>query len=271
MPTPPPTPRRGNKKPEAGTPPGNEYVPAKEDEDERYERLRRGRFALLLPRGKRIRLDDVAAFIAGFEKIGHSEAKKLVLHRKGLLYDNMDFEQMLEMSALVEQCRQAMAFVHVPPPLRPVDVHEILSAQMHEKGLKMSTEYGREKVRWGHIRLLNCGTVGNELWVSVLGGSPMQEFRFIDQVFDMEDFSPRGTATLGKGLREFLDFMAHYAVNAEESHTVEGVLTNRNPEPKVFSNEDEYQCYTKWMLFSHYAEAVDPARLSEISRAASNW
>lgn len=269
----PATPAAYGPRPQDPSPPRAQPSQAGQGEtpEQLYSRLRGEPFALLLPRGKRIHLDEVAAFLDRVEGIGPAEGKKQVLRRKGLLRDGLSLAEVLKLQKEVERCQQSMVFVHTPSALRPPRPLEVLSAQMHERGLKMGTERTREKIRWGQIRLINCGVLEDDLMVSLLGGDPMSEYRFIDQVFDLEDFSPTGMKSLREGLYEFLDFISTYAVNAERSHTVDAILRGAADRPQPFGDEEEYNSYNKWMIFSRQGVEIDAGMLAELSKMSSDW
>ncbi len=242
-----------------------------ETAEQRYYRLRDGQFALLLPVGKRIHLDAVAQLASAREGIGESQAKKLVLKRKGILYDKLTMNDVLDLHALVSKCRQALIFVNVPRNLRPYEHYDVLSAEPKEPGLKMTTDSAVRRIRWKDIKLINSGNIAGEIVVSVVGADPTKEYRFFESEFDYQTFSPGHLKSFREGLVEFLGVIASNASKAVRSHTVENLLKAKVREPQIFAIHEEYDYYTNWMLFSHFGETVDSAELAEQSKVTSNW
>lgn len=242
-----------------------------EDAEERFYRLSQSTFTLMLPRGKRIHLDAVAELVAVIEGISVPHAKKRILKRKGLIFDDLTIDEMMAIYPKVRKCHQALVFVSAPPVLRPHEIHEILSATIHEKGLKMSNESTTPKIKWEEIRMINCGIVGGEYQVTIMGGIPMREFRFIEKVFDLEDFLESGESDFSKGINEFLQSLIDHSPNAVESFTVSSFMSGKHKKPQSFSNQEEFQWFTTWVLYSHFAEVVNPEELSQVSQVTSNW
>lgn len=254
------------------TPPPADATPERRETiEERYERLREGRFAVLLPVGKKIHLDVVATLVGEVEGRTESDAKKRVLRRKGLVFDQLTLEQMLDLVPAVQKSQQALTFVHVPEALRIVHAREILSASLHDPGIKMKSAEESFKVRWKEIRLITCGAMNGESMVTVVGGEPLREFHFIDEEFDLEDLLPSGAANFDTGLGEFLGLLRERAPQAAISQTASAILKGRAGHPQPFAHREEYRNYSHWLLFTEFAEEVNAVELLEASQVASNW
>lgn len=242
-----------------------------ESPEERFERLKHCQFALLLPRGKKIRFEAVSALLAELEGVSETVGKKLVLERKGLLYEDLPFDRVMELLPRVDACRQSLVFANIAADLRLAPPIEILSAELHEKGIIMRSIKEEYRLRWRNIRMVSAGEVNGDVSVSLLGGRPMKEYRFIDQVFDLEEFLPSSQASMRRGIREFLSILRARTTRAEFSHTAESVLSGKAPLPQSFTHLDEYRCYMKWLLYSYYGEIVDARELDELNRVSSHW
>ncbi len=242
-----------------------------ETPEQRYDRLRENTFSLLLPIGKKIHLDDVAGLISSVAKVDIAEAKRRVLAQKGLLLEGLRMDEMLEMNEEVEGCRQVLMFVSVGPELRIRERHEIMSANLHRRGLKMKTMSAEVKVAWEDMKLLNTASIRGEQQITIYGGEPLKEFRFVEDVVDTEDFLPSGESNFRKGLKEFLELIVERSPHVVLSHTVQNILNGRKSAPQDFSHEQEYDFYAKWLLHAYHGEIVDVAELEEISRVTSNW
>lgn len=247
-------------------------APNSETPEARYARLRESQFALILPIGKRIHLDSVAEFVAAKEGISPDTAKKKVLRRKGLLYDNLPLGEVLEMHGLIASCRQSLVFVSVPRELRPYERYEVLSAESRDQGLKLNTGNVTNRVRWEDMQLLNCGRIDSDVFVTIVTAQPAKEFRFSRRNFDFAAFSPtQSDAASQYDIPDFLSVLATHAKNAVLSHTAQPLVRGVEKQPQPFANEEEFRSYTLWMLFSHFAEKVDSRELVELSQVTSKW
>lgn len=242
-----------------------------ESPEARYDRLREARFAIILPQGKKIHLEEAARFLAALEHKDEMEARKLLLRRKGIVCEDLTMEQALDNYTLSAKFRQTFGFIGYGPALILRERHELLSAEAVEKGIKGATERARPRLKWEDMRLLNAGTIGNDLVLSILGGDPMVEFRFVEKVFDAEEFLKTPGADLRKHLTRFIEMICDHADRIVCSHTVEQVRRRKVDVPQSFPYEAEYTSYMRWLVYSHLGETVDMAELLESSRVASNW
>jgi hypothetical protein len=245
--------------------------PEKETAEERYHRLRDAQFALVLPVGKKIHLDSVAEFVAKKENIDPQIAKKKVLRRKGLLYDQLTLHEVLDLQPLVVQCRQSLVFVAVPRELRPYEHIEVFSAEVRDQGLKLNIGSTVKRIRWDDIQLVNCGRIGSDSFATILGSEPMKEYRFSLKSFDFTAVLPTQADDKLPVLHEFLQMISKRAPEAVLSHTTQALFKERSSEPQPFGNAEEFASYTLWMLFSHRAEIVDSKELAQLSHVTSNW
>lgn len=245
--------------------------PQSESPEARYDRLREGQFALILPLGKRIHLDTVAELLANYDDIPEAEAKKIVLRRKGVLYDGLSMTQVLDLCPLVKKCRQSLLFVAIPRDLQPYEYHEVNQAEMREQGLRMATGSSIKRIRWGDIRVINCGVVDGETRVTLVGSEPAKEYRFSSSSFNYHSFSPTGLSDFHTGITEFLELVSAHASKAVKSHTVENVLNRKMVSPQVFPSDEEYSYYKSWVLYSHFGETIKADELAELNQVSSNW
>ncbi|MCC7392719.1 tetratricopeptide repeat protein [Candidatus Sumerlaeota bacterium] len=245
--------------------------PEHETPEARYHRLRDAQFALILPLNKRIHLESVAEFIAKREQIEPSVANKKVLRKKGLLYDELTLQEVLEIAPLVKECRQSLVFVSVPRQLRPYEHYEVVSAETRDQGLKLNLANTAKRIRWDDISLINCGRIGNDMFVTILGSEPMKEYRFSVKSFEFSSLLPTSAGEESPVLHEFVDMLSKRAPDAVLSHTAQTLLKEGTGIPQPFGNADEFHSYTLWMLFSHRAEIIDAGELLQLSQITSNW
>lgn len=245
--------------------------PARETAEDRYHRLRDQEFALLLPVGKRIHLESVAHMVSEYESISESAAKKIVMRRKGILYDGLTLDNLSRLSPLAEKCQQSLSFVAVPRHVKPYEVYEILGAEMREQGLKLTTDQATLRLRWEDLKLINCGQIVQDSVVTLIGSEPVKEYLFSTSTFNYHTFSSSGQTDFRSAIPEFLEIIRDHAPNAFRSHTVENLLRRKVVSPQPFSSPKEYRYYTLWILYSHFGEPVDAQELVQMSQASSNW
>ena len=243
----------------------------RETPEERYDRLRDARFAMLLPLGKKIHLDEVARFVSEVEQLTEVDAKKAVLYRKGLLYDNLSMDEVLDLHAKSRVFRQTFLVVAVPARLRPTASIEVLSASLHDKGIKLASEHRQEKLRWNEVKLVNCGCMAGTWFATVTGGEPLREFRFVERVFEVEEFLPGAPADFHAALPQLLKALSDPAAQSVLGQTARAVSEGRTPTPPQFADAREFHFYTLWSLFAAFGEPVSPEELAEVARVASNW
>jgi hypothetical protein len=247
------------------------HPPPADSPEARYERVRDSLFAILLPVGKRINLEAVAELVGRYEGVNEADAKKQLLHRKGVVYTDLDMDQLALLHPIVKRCRQELTVVAVPPALRDVECHTVTRAERRDQGIKMTTDGAIRRMRWSEIRLLNCGIVGSELIAVVAGGEPLREFRFKQFSFDASGFLINGASDMGAHVLEFWRLMAEKAPDAIRSHIVAGLLSGKFTTPQVFPTWEEWDFYCNWVLYSHFAEVVNIDELIEIHQVSSNW
>ncbi|MCC6548019.1 tetratricopeptide repeat protein [Candidatus Sumerlaeota bacterium] len=245
--------------------------PENETPEARYHRLRDAQFALILPLNKRIHLESVADFVAKHEQVEPSVANKKVLRKKGLLYDELTLQEVLELAPLVKECKQSLVFVSVPRQLRPYEHFEVTGAESRDQGLKLHIGSTTKRIRWDDIQLINCGRIGNDSFATILGSEPMKEYRFGVKSFDFSSILPTRTEDELPELYEFIEMLSKHAPDSVLSHTAQTVLKEKSPVPQPFGSAEEFHSYALWMLFSHRAEIIDAAELQQLSHITSNW
>jgi hypothetical protein len=246
-------------------------TPCGESPEQRLDRLRDERFALLIPIGKKIHLEAVADFVGRYEGVSEAAAKKKVLKGKGLLYSELTLNDVVAMHPAVKLCRQSLVLVAIPRGLKSVEAVNVLKAERRDKGIKMTTEGAVRRMRWEEIRLVNCGLIGNELMAVISGGDPMADFRFRASSFDYAGFASSGSTNFQAAIVEFLEIICAGAPKAVRSHIVEGLLQRKFTAPQPFSGWNEWDSYCDWVLYSHFAEKIDMEELVELSQTSSNW
>jgi tetratricopeptide (TPR) repeat protein len=255
----------------APVPPTEAEAKRPESNEERYNRLRDSLFALLLPIGKRIKLEEVAEVVSRYEDISEADATKKVLRGKGLIYSGITMRDILALYPIVKRCRQSLQFVAVSPDLRSPERYHVTGAEGREQGLKLTTEGSIRRLRWSDMKLFNCGNVGGELVVVISGGEPLRHYIMRNTQFDYSLLSPTRSRNLDQGITELLDLLAQQAPATLRSHTVENIISRKMPSPQAFPTEEEFASYSQWLLFSHFGEKVDMEELHEVSQVSSNW
>lgn len=242
-----------------------------ETPDARANRLRDGQFALILPVRVKIRLEAVAQILESFLDISEPEAKKRLVHQKGLVLDELTFSQAAALIPLVRRSGQQLRFVSVPRHLRPYEHYEILRGEMHDKGLYLLTTTFDKRLRWSDMRLINCGRVGGESIVTVHGSSPIREYRFLGSTFDSNSIVPAADTAFHLDVTEFLDLLCRRAPEAKQSQTVQQVVRKRKQELQAFHDLEEYSDYCLWLLFTHFGEQVSLEELQLLADIESRW
>lgn len=242
-----------------------------EPPERRYARLRGASFALIMPIGKRIHIEAVADLVAKNENLDEARAKTQVIGRKGIVYDQLSIDDVIDLWPLVRDCKQKLVFVHVDRTLRPYEMFDVLGAEALPPGLKMTTEKGIKKARWIDIKLIGAGTFNKLATLDVLSGVPLKHFRFQEGSFNFRTVVESARRDPHKGLMDFVQILCEQAPRAIRTHTLENLRATDAPRPQAFASEDEFNCYNRWQLFSHYAEVVDAGELSEQYKSMSNW
>ncbi len=256
-----------------GQPEGVALSSNSEDEppERRYARLRGASFALIMPIGKRIHIEAVADMVAKHERLDEARAKTQVIGRKGIVYDQLSIDDVIELWPFVRDCRQKLVFVHVDRTLRPYEQFDVLGAEALPPGLKMTTEKGIKKARWIDVKLIGAGTINGLATIDVFSGVPLKHFRFQEGSFNFRTVVESARRDPHRGLMDFVQILCEQSPRSVRTHTLENLRTTDAPRPQAFATEDEFNCYNRWQLFSHYAEVVDAGELSEQYKSMSNW
>jgi hypothetical protein len=243
---------------------------AGETPEARFHRLREGTFAVLLPSGKRINPEAVAAIIARRENLDANEARRQLLLRKGIVFEDLALEDLVELYPLLRESGQDFLVVHVDRTMRPYEHHNVLGAEALPPGMKLTLDRGVKKVRWSDIRVVTCGTVAGRPMVDIFAGVPIKHLRFVHGEFNYRTVLDGPAREPARAFLEFVELLCSQAPRALPSRTVDALRAGKGA-PQPFDTEAEYMSYSKWLLFSHFAEKVDAAELAEQSRVASQW
>jgi len=245
--------------------------PDPEDPERRYLRLRGASFALLLPIGKRIHIDSVADLVAKRDELDEPRAKMQVIARKGIIYDQLTINDVIEMWPLVKSCRQSLVFVHVDRTLRPYEMFDALGAEALPPGLKITTEKGVKKARWIDVKLISAGTINKLPTIDVFSGVPLKHYRFQEGSFNFSTIIESARREPERALLEFVQLLCEQSPKAIRTHTLENLRSAQGGKPQAFASLSEFDCYNRWQLFSHHAEVVNAGELSEQYKSMSNW
>ncbi|MEQ8822700.1 MAG: hypothetical protein RLY93_20880 [Sumerlaeia bacterium] len=244
---------------------------------ERFYRLQGARFALLLPPGQRIRLDDVAEALKRVRGMTEGEAKTAVVERKGLLLDRLSLDDVLEMFPKIRDIPQPLYFVAVDRALRPHKRFDVLKLDFLEPGMKLSTLRGVKKARWEHVRLLSTGRLDRQPVIDLYCNLPSKHyrlragqfsFRSVEQEIEMNRDGVKADPL--EAWKRLLICLRDRCPEAHISHTVENFFTGRTYKPQKFSSDQEFDLYNQWLLYARYGESVDPEELIETAAAASH-
>jgi tetratricopeptide (TPR) repeat protein len=242
-----------------------------EEPERRYLRLRGASFALLLPIGKRIHIDSVADLVAKRDELDEPRAKMQVIARKGIIYDQLTINDVIEMWPLVKSCRQSLVFVHVDRTLRPYEMFDALGAEALPPGLKITTEKGVKKARWIDVKLISAGTINKLPTIDIFSGVPLKHYRFQEGSFNFSTLIESARREPERALLEFVQLLCEQSPKAIRTHTLENLRTAGGGKPQSFASLAEFDCYNRWQLFSHHAEVVNAGELSEQYKSMSNW
>lgn len=245
-------------------------APDEETPEQRYNRLRDGEFALLLPLGKKIHLPAVADLVAHEQNLNEEDARKRIMRQKGLLYDELKVHDVLSLKEGVDHCGQALLFVNIPRTLRPVERSFVFSAEFKPQGLRMETSDGLKRLRWDDIRLISCGMLEGQVVMTLIGLHPTVEYELAGDRFSFAPFRApeEGDET---GLAGLLEVLRNHCRHAVISHTCLRLLEKKSRSPQVFATREEYTAYTLYVLFSHFGEVVDADELLHLHQAHSDW
>lgn len=245
--------------------------PDTEEPERRYLRLRGASFALLLPIGKRIHIDSVADLVAKRDELDEPRAKMQVIARKGIIYDQLTINDVIEMWPLVKSCRQSLVFVHVDRTLRPYEMFDALGAEALPPGLKITTEKGVKKARWIDVKLISAGTINKLPTIDIFSGVPLKHYRFQEGSFNFSTIIESARREPERALLEFVQLICEQSPKAIRTHTLENLRSAQGGKPQSFASLAEFDCYNRWQLFSHHAEVVNAGELSEQYKSMSNW
>src|SRR5690606_34477714 len=207
--------------------------------------------------GKRIHIEAVAKLVAEYEEFDEVTAKKMLLKRKGIIYEGLTMDELADLQPLVKKSRQSLRFVMVPRDLKPTESYEVLTAQLHDKGLRLTTEHGLRRIRWEDMRLLNCGMIDGEVVVSLIGCVPTRQYHFSSATFDYNDVSDSERLNSRAAASRFLNILCAQGDNIVCSHTAQKLVKGEVLSPQTFGSAAEFESYTHWMLYTHFGEAVN--------------
>ncbi len=234
-----------------------------------YERLQNAEFAMLLPVGEKIILEQVVEALRVIEDLPEADARLAVLERKGLLRQRLTCEQVLEIQPKIRRLRQKFLFVVTGPELRPPIMHVVRRLDVMKPGLRMHTERGVMKARWEDVQLLSCSRLERKPAVDVFSGSPLTHFRLYEGSMSFSDIDG-GAGDPSDACRDFLREVREKCPDAQISHTVRNFLDGRNWRPQKFPDEAEYNLYNQCLLYAHFGETVDVKALAESAAAGSS-
>jgi tetratricopeptide (TPR) repeat protein len=251
-------------------PPGSPAPPAAGAAEE-LDRLRDGTFAVVLPQGVKINIDEVARFLHEVEGIDAAAAKKRIMRQKGVLYQDLDIAALALLKAHMQTCAQQLLCVYIPPELAAMERLRVTAVELvPDKGMRLQTSAGTKRLKWAEVRLVNCGSIEAMPVVSIVGGTPPLEF---DLAGDQIDFTPWANMAEGdrRGVAGFLTEVMRRATNAQLTHTARRLLEKPSRDPQVFADREEFTFYTTYVAFALLGEKVDIARLVALHEEASNW
>jgi hypothetical protein len=212
----------------------------------------------------------VATIIARRENLDANEARRQLLLRKGIVFEDLALEDLVELYLLLRESGQDFLVVHVDRTMRPYEHHNVLGAEALPPGMKLTLDRGVKKVRWSDIRVVTCGTVAGRPMVDIFAGVPIKHLRFVHGEFNYRTVLDGPAREPARAFLEFVELLCSQAPRALPSRTVDALRAGKGA-PQPFDTEAEYMSYSKWLLFSHFAEKVDAAELAEQSRVASQW
>ncbi|MCC5875442.1 MAG: hypothetical protein JJU11_04400 [Candidatus Sumerlaeia bacterium] len=276
-PSPPPAPPRERITHDTPKPQWDEFdapdpAPGKvsENPDERYRRMLDGEFALLLPLGKKIKLDAVAEMIATEQGIDINLARKLVMRRKGLIYSDLPLAEAVSLRDQVAKCDQGLLLVHIAKSIKPAGRLNVRAVEFRDKGLRLETNEGLKRLRWSDVKLVSSGLLGNTTTMTLIGQNPMVEYEFNGAEFRFGLFQEE---ELGDriGLAGLIKRVHNNAPDAVISSVSQKLLEKMSRTPQVFATREEYTAYTQYFLYHHFGEVVDMDELWESHQDSSDW
>lgn len=241
-----------------------------ESSDERYQRMLDGEFALLLPLGKKIKLDAVAELVAAEQRIEINTARKLVMRRKGLIYSELPLDEAVKLRGPIKTCNQGLRLVHVPKSLKPLETVRVRAVEFREQGMRLETNGGLKRVRWGDVRLVSSGLLGNSTIMTVVAQNPMTEYEFNSDEFSFGLYQEEEAGDR-IGLAGLIKRVQEKSPDAVISSVSQKLLEKMSRTPQVFATREEFTAYTHYFLYHHFAEVVDIDELSKSHEAASDW
>ncbi len=233
-----------------------------------YERLRGSEFAMLLPVGEKIVLDQVVEALRATEDLSEADARLAVLERKGLLRQKLSCDDVVDIWPKIRRLRQRFLFVETNAALRPPVMHVVRKIDAMKPGLRMHTERGVMKAKWGEIRLLSCARLQRLPAVDLFAGDPFVHYRLYEGPMSFLEIDG-GAGDPSDACRDFLKDVTTRSPGAAISHTVRNFLEERNWRPQKFPDETEYQRYNQCLLYALFGEPVDPAALASSAKEAA--
>lgn len=238
-----------------------------------YERLRSAEFAMLLPVGEKIILDQVVEALRAVEGLSEADARLAVLERKGLLREGLTCDEVVEIWPKVRRLRQRFDFVTMDPAMRPRERRDVHHVDVLKQGLRMNTAEGLVKAKWEEIRLVSCGRLNRQPCVDIYAGEPLAHCRLMQGTMDFNAVG--GTAAAAPApdpadaCKDFLEELQRKSPEAVLSHTVRGFLSGKNWRPQKFPEESEYDRYNVCLLYAHFGESVDARSLCDAASSAA--
>jgi len=238
-----------------------------------YERLRHSEFAMLLPVGEKIILDQVVEALRAVEGLSEADARLAVLERKGLLREGLSCDEVVEIWPKIRRLRQKFEFVTLESAMRPSERQDVHHVDVLKPGLRMNSAQGVMKTKWEEVRMVSCGRLDRQPCVDVYAGEPLVHYRLLQGTMDFNAVG--GTAAAAPApdpadaCKDFLEELQRKAPDAVFSHTAKNFLSGKNWRPQKFPEASEYDRYNKCLLYAHFGEQVDARALCDAAASAA--
>jgi hypothetical protein len=229
----------------------------------------RSTFAVLLPISEDIRVDSVIRVLRRTEPLGEEEAREAIVQRKGLLRENLTFEETVDFYQKARRSSQKLTYIRVEPGHLPDTRHDALKVDVMDPGLRIKTVRGVRKTRWEHIRLISCARLDRQPTVDLFCKESCEHLRLRHPAVDFHALVERPGEDESQSCKQFLVMLADLCPGAMLSHTVRNLLSGKTYRPQKFASEDEFRRYNMCLLLTHFGIEVDPRELLEVSRAVS--
>ena len=252
---------------------GEVRLPSMDEEtlEKKYRRLRDAHFAVVLPPGKRIAPEDVAAVIADVESIPEAEAKAAVVERKGIVFPDLVLEDLFEVWLKTEGKRDYLLFVATDRDLKPLEVLAVNELEPTPKGLRLSTAAGPRHLRWEDIRLMSAGRLDRRHTLDIFTAKPTRVLRVQALTTRLPTLADVESQEFNDAFRALCKGLAERAPRALQSFTLDKFLADEATKPQKFAQPEEFDHYNRWLLFGHFAEKVNVEELIAEAQTNDNW